>query len=239
MPGRSQRQVLHLHRLFWAGVDWLFPPCCGGCDRSGSRWCEVCDQSVHLLQPPYCRICSEPTNGAELCRRCRKQLPGFASLRSWAIFEGPVKNALHKLKYRRDLSLGLVFGQRLARLYRRLGWAVDLVVPVPLGKEREAERGYNQAALMARPLALECGLNYSPIALRRVRETQSQVGLTWEERQDNVRGAFLARRALVQGKRVMLVDDVATTGSTLDACAQALREAEAQQVFALTLARAL
>lgn len=118
-------------------------------------------------------------------------------------------------------------------------WAVDLVIPVPLSPARTAERGYNQAALLARPLALFSGLAYQPKGLLRCRETSTQVGLTMKERWQNVSGAFLANAPLVSGRSVLIVDDVTTSGATLQACAEALLEAGVKKVFALTLARAV
>jgi ComF family protein len=120
-----------------------------------------------------------------------------------------------------------------------LRWEVDLVVPVPLSQARFRERGYNQAALLALPLALSCRIRYNSKTLTRIRETASQVGLSAQRRQENVIDAFLAERISAQGKRILLVDDVATTGATLDACAKALMLAGAQNVLCLTLARAV
>jgi ComF family protein len=122
---------------------------------------------------------------------------------------------------------------------KSLAWEIDVIVPVPLGVARQKERGYNQAALIARPVALETGWAYRPKALSRVRETKTQVGLSIEERRMNVGGAFKAEGEGVAGKNVLLIDDVLTTGSTMEACAAALIEAGAAKVFGLTLARAL
>jgi len=146
---------------------------------------------------------------------------------------------LHRLKYRRDLGLGEALAETMYAFTARLGWPVEAVVPVPLGARRLRERGYNQASLIAYPLALAFGLAYLPSALRRVRETRSQIELKREERQENVRGAFRADPKKAQGRVILLVDDVATTGSTLSSCAEALYAAGAQDVFALTVARAL
>jgi ComF family protein len=117
-------------------------------------------------------------------------------------------------------------------------WDIDLVCPVPLGAARLAERGYNQATLLARPIALSLCLPYASHAVARIKETQSQVGLNLERRHSNVAGAFLAKPEIAAGKVALIVDDVATSGATLEACAQALLEAGARQVYALTLARA-
>ena len=160
-------------------------------------------------------------------------------MRSWLVFEGPIRNALHALKYRRNMALGEALAKHLAGFVGTLGWPVNVVVPVPLGKGRKKERGYNQVGLVAMPLAAVNHWSYSPRALVRTRETRSQVGLTIAQRKENVLGAFLGDDTLVSGTNVLLMDDVATTGATLSAGAVALMNAGARSVYALTLARAL
>jgi competence protein ComFC len=153
--------------------------------------------------------------------------------------EDPVQEALHKLKYRRDIGLGEALSVQAVHFVKSLGWPVDQVVPIPLGEKRAKERGYNQVALIARPLAESLTLKFAPNALRRRRETRSQVGLSRSGRRENVRGAFEADPRLVDGKRVLIMDDVATTGSTLSSAAEALFQSGACQVFAVTIARAV
>lgn len=160
-------------------------------------------------------------------------------MRSWAIFEPPVRNGLHTLKYRRNMALGEALALQIADYVRALHWPAEIVIPVPLGKKRLQERGYNQIALVARPLAYGVGLQYEPDALRKTRETRSQVGLTVSERSENVRNAYEAEPAVVRGRSILLMDDVATTGATLAACTAALLAAGARDVYVLTLARAL
>jgi len=228
------------YRAVWRGVDWLFPPVCGGCGSPGARWCAECAAQTRRLTPPWCPRCGEPAPGAALCRRCQELPPAFEQLRSWALFEGPVRAALHRIKYRRDLPLADALAASLVELYRStLQWHLDMVVPVPLSAQRRRARGYNQAALFAFPLALALGLSYRPAALERTKHTRSQVDLSWRERRRNVAGAFQANPAAVSGQHILLVDDVATTGATLNACAAALQAGGARSVYALTVARAV
>jgi ComF family protein len=143
------------------------------------------------------------------------------------------------LKYQRDIGLAEALSKHLIELYNDLKWEIDLVTPVPLGSKRARERGYNQSGLLARPLAYAIHKPYQPKLLLRTRETRSQVGLSAKERQQNVEGAFTANVSKVQEKVVLVIDDVMTTGSTINACAQALRKAGASAVYGLTLARAV
>jgi ComF family protein len=141
------------------------------------------------------------------------------------------------LKYRRDLGLGEVLARHLILIAEENTLPQDVIIPIPLGKRRRNERGYNQAALLARPLALALNISYRPRALKRIRETKSQVGLSFAQRRENVSGAFEAVPKLVSGRRVLLVDDVMTTGATLEAAAQALKNAGAADVQGLTLVK--
>lgn len=237
MPG-SGRPIYRAYQWLWSGLDLLFPPFCGGCGRRGARWCQDCHRAVSRLLPPLCERCGQSLREDGWCETCLSTPPHFTAARSWAVFEGPVRQALHRLKYRRDLSLGEMLARPLIGLMDELGWPVDLVVPVPLGLARLRERGYNQATLLARPLALGCGYTFRPQALSRVRETCSQVGLSIAQRRENVSGAFQARTRWVSGRNVLVVDDVATSSATLDACASALLAGGAARVYGLTLARA-
>jgi competence protein ComFC len=234
----TERRAYRLYRALWSSLDLLYPPTCGGCGRAGYRWCQECQAAATLIQPPYCEICGQLLDRPAVCWNCRIHRPAFTELRSWAVHTGPVRNVLHKLKYQRDMSLGEILARQLVQVLENTGWQVDLVVPVPLGVARLRERGYNQASLVARPLALCCGLAYSAQVIRRVRETQSQVGLSIEQRRENVHGAFLAQPDWVVGQSILVVDDVATSVATLDACAEALLTAGCGAVYGLTVSRA-
>lgn len=228
-----------LYRLAWSGLDWVFPPRCGGCGNVGARWCDECQGKVPMLTGNLCEKCGLPVAHAGLCQHCQSNPPPYRALRAWAAFDFPIRQALHKLKYRRDMGLGDALAVPLTRFAESLNWPLDVVVPIPLGRKRRRERGYNQVDLIARPLSLALGLDYKPAALKRHRETNSQVGLSAMERRANMQNAFVATASLVRGKTVLVMDDVSTTGSTLSSSAEALYQSGAKDVFALTVARAL
>lgn len=160
-------------------------------------------------------------------------------MRSWAVFDSPVQNALHTLKYRRNNGLGDPLALSMLEFVRSLNWKIDMVVPAPLGKKRLQERGYNQVALVAQPLTYEMGWEYAPQAMWKSRETRSQVGLSISQRGENVRGVYQADPEKVKRKSILLMDDVSTTGSTISSGTEALLCAGAEEVYALTIARAL
>jgi len=231
------------YRWFWKSIDWLYPPECGGCGRRGFRWCDECEKKVREIRPPLCQRCGAPlpdhfSSGEQICIPCRIHPPHYEALRARGIFEGGLRAAIHALKYKGNLGLGEMLAAGLERSLCKLNWKVDGIIPVPLSRTRLKERGYNQAALLAQPLALAEEIPYMPKVVERVRDTASQVGLKIEERRRNVAGAFLARKNEIDGKTILLVDDVATTGATLDACAEALLRGGAGLVYGLTLARA-
>ncbi|HEX7973085.1 MAG TPA: double zinc ribbon domain-containing protein, partial [Anaerolineales bacterium] len=191
-PVEHFRPAYLLFRWAWASLDWLLPPHCGGCGQPGSRWCTVCQGQVALVPAQVCPCCGQAQDPARLCPACRASPPGFTALRSWAFYGGPLQQAIKALKYRGDVALGEILARPLIQRLFELDWKIDLVVPVPAGAARQAQRGYNQAALLARPVALGCGLRYNSHALVKMRETRSQVGLTRRERQINVLDAFRA-----------------------------------------------
>lgn len=236
-----------LRQCLWAGLDLLAPPRCCACRQPGARLCARCASAFPRIELPVCSACgwpipSRPASGySALCSACLAgpgNLAGLSGLRAFAYFDGPAQLALHALKYRRDVVLADTLARFLLEAWRVFGLPAGVVIPVPLSAERLAERGYNQAGLLARALAELARLPVRPAALRRVRHTRSQVGLSAAERQANVAGAFLAEPRDVRGAQILLIDDVCTTGATLAACAQALRAAGATEVWGLTLARA-
>jgi competence protein ComFC len=235
----QKRPAYFLYQSLWTALDWVFPPTCGGCEKVGQRWCSDCQQKIERIQGTICACCGEPSNSSEVCRSCKGHPVHFSALRSFGIFSGPLREALHTLKYQHNIGIGESLSKHLIEIYNDLNWDVDLVAPVPLGKQRLKERGYNQSSLLGIPFAYAIQKPYRADILQKARETLSQVSLSRSERRQNVAGAFKANERQVRGKVILVIDDVTTTGSTISACAQALCEAGASAVLGLTLARAV
>jgi len=211
---------------------------CGGCGKVGWRWCPECQARVPRISKPFCEACGVPTQGSNICEKCKLNPPAYQMM-SWAVFDSPIQNALHAMKYRRNIGLGESIAIQMVDFVRSLNWPIEIMIPVPLGKKRLRERGYNQVALVARPLAYRLGLKYESDALQKVRETRSQVGLTESQRHENVQNVYWADAKIVNRRSILVMDDVATTGSTISACTAALLSAGARETYVLTIARAL
>ena len=218
-------------------LDLFYPPRCPGCGRVGFTFCDVCQARIEPPPAPACIRCGQPAETECLCPTCRATPSHLDRIASSAIFAHPLRDAIHDLKYNDGRSLARPLGARMAAFWRRGSFAADVIIPVPLHTARLAERGYNQSALLARSMSQEIGVPIDETALVRAKATQQQVMLKAVERRENVREAFSCQGD-VSGKQVVLVDDVCTTGSTLEACAAALRSAGAASVWAFTLARA-
>ena len=213
------RITLLTQQAVTVALDLLFPPHCVHCERVGSFLCARCL--------------------AELTPASGREARGLDGARVRADFAGPVRSAIHAFKYDRQLRLVGPLGDLLCQALSDTDWAVDLVVPVPLHATRLRERGYNQAALLARQVAQTRGWAFAHDAVRRVRETASQVDLNAQERRANVDGAFVADSSAVARRHVLVVDDVLTTGATMSACADALRAAGAACVYGAAVAGAV
>jgi ComF family protein len=174
----------------------------------------------------------------DLCARCRTSPLQIERIRAAVYFEGALREAIHHLKYKGHTALVKPLGNLMATYWQQHPMPADVVVPVPLHAIRLHERGYNQAALLARELTQQAGLTLDERMLVRKRATAPQVKLSAKERRENVHDAFYCCDDGLAGKRVLLIDDVCTTGATLEACAIALHESGARSVQALTLARA-
>jgi len=160
-------------------------------------------------------------------------------MRSWAIYTGPIREAIHSLKYKNNIPLGYYFSQQLIPLIEKTGWSFDIVVPVPLSRSRQRSRGFNQSSLIARPFAHHFNIQFDTKSLSRIRETSPQFDLNARERILNVEGAFLGNPANIKGKGVLIIDDVITTGATMVNCTKALLNSGATKVFCLSVARVI
>ena len=237
-PGISGRPAYLLYKWVWSGLDLLYPPRCGGCGKTGHRWCPTCEEGVERLNSSICFRCGKNLSRSGTCQRCRSDPPEFLALRSWGIYRGELRKAIHRLKYSGDVALGDVLAVPMISMLARLDWPVDYITPVPMVNTQKVERGYNQAALLAFPIALSEKIPYEPGALAKIRMVQSQVGLSLVERYNNVEKVYKANRKFVEGKIALVIDDVVTSGATMNACAEALMDAGAAAVYGLTLSRA-
>ncbi len=238
MMGIPASPLSSLADTLWYVWDALFPPRCVECGEVGYRVCPGCWSQMAVLPQTRCPRCAHPLPSPRRscihCQHTRWLLDRVVALRP---YEGPWRRAIQALKYRRDRGLALLFVREAFQVLRILNWPISCIIPIPLDRHRKRERGYNQVDLWARRLARALGRPYRPQALLRVRPTASQVGLTREERWKNVQGAFQAFPQRVQGCRVLLVDDVLTTGATMNEAAHALLQAGAIAVYGFVLAR--
>jgi ComF family protein len=223
--------------IFTPIIEWLLPSRCGGCARLGPWLCERCRRRIRRLEEPLCPRCGRELPFAGAACGCRTRLKHLARLRSAAAYEGPLPPAVHRLKYRGWRALAPPLARLLVAGLVVEGFPAAHVLAVPLHPARERRRGYNQAELLAAEVRRALQLPRVEGRLARVRDTRPQVGLDRLRRQANVEGAFRWEGASRSGEPVLLVDDVVTTGATLEACASALTTAGFGRVSGITLAR--
>lgn len=204
-------------------LNLLFPPRCVSCDARGAWLCPSCTDEVVFFEPPWPPLLDD--------------IHPLQNVRAAAHLSGPLRQAIHRFKYGGLRALSPALGEMLYDCWDAEPWPVEAIVPVPLHPQRQRERGYNQSALLAHELARRTGLPVAEGMLLRVTPTPPQVGLQAIERAENVRDAFRCRNDALAGKRILLVDDVLTTGATLRACAGALLQSKVSAVWGLTLAR--
>jgi len=239
----------HLARPFHALADFVYPPACAACGimTSGHRGlCAECWAGVRFIERPYCEVLGSPFShdlgGGILSAQAIADPPPFDRLRSAAVHDEAVRNLVHGLKYRDRVDLAPMMAGWMLRASDGAVEACDAIIPVPLHRSRMLSRKFNQAAELARYLACLSGKPLAPATLLRVKRTEQQVGLGARAREENVRGAFAIARGRendVFGKRIVLVDDVYTTGATVAAATRVLRKAGASDITVLTFARAL
>ena len=240
--------ALHKFDLLEAAVSLLYPPVCTICGRTvraGEYLCNDCEANIIRIVPPFCEKCSESFEGSIsepfTCANCAHRTMHFDAAVAAYRGRGVVRQIIHEFKYGRQIHLQHLVARWLCAALddeRLRGRKFDVIIPVPLHASRQRERGFNQAKLIAQLLSVDSSIPAKPL-LKRVRYTTTQTALDRAERMENLHNAFrLRKKANVRALRVLLVDDVLTTGSTLSECARVLKRAGALSVHAATAARA-
>ena len=219
-------------------VNHLLTQDCLLCGQTGGGeiLCRACADDLPRLPSPRCPCCALPTAAGELCGRCLAHPPHYDRTLAAFNYGFPLDKLIQSFKYGHRLALAAYLGRELARLAPDV--AADLIVPLPLHPSRLRERGFNQALELARPVAATLGLPLDSRICTRIRHTPAQACLPWKKREQNIRGAFHCARDL-SDRRILLVDDVMTTGASLDECARTLKLHGASEVVLLVVARTL
>ena len=200
-------------------------------------WCAACDRALPYLEAAHCPSCALPTPRSEVCGQCLKHPPLFTRTTAVFGYAFPLDKLIQAMKYGEQLALAHAFAEKLARRIDRTGLP-DCIIPMPLYPAKLRKRGFNQSQLLAAGVARRLGLELLPHACRRIRDTPPQSALPWKERKKNVRNAFCCDADLT-GRRVALVDDVLTTGASLNALAEAVQKRGAVEISAWVVARTL
>jgi ComF family protein len=236
-------------RLAWSGLsDLILPPVCLSCREpmmAHNTLCAACWSGVDFIRPPVCDRLGLPlpfaTGDVSLSAAALAAPPVYDRARAVAHYSGLMRRLIHDLKFHDRDDLTVLLGGWLTETGKDLLAEADLIVPVPLSRSRLLRRRFNQAARLGADVSARTGITMDPLSLVRVRATASQVGLSRTQREENVRGAFAvreARRHRIDGRRIVLLDDVITTGATVAAATRALRRAGAERVDVLALAMA-
>jgi len=231
-------------------LQFFLPPQCPCCEKFLEERergiCADCLLKIHWIEPPFCSVCGSPFVSKEIdchpCAACLRKGKYFTMARALGYYEDPLQEAIHQWKYEQKITFNPIFGEWMAQGLARYWDArqIDLLIPVPLHRQRLRERGFNQALLLVEELSRRAGIPYRKRVLRKKNPTTPQVNLSGAEREKGVRGSFhiLDRKAL-EGKSILLVDDVYTTGATVNECSKVLLAGGAKRVDVLTLAHAV
>lgn len=229
-------------------LDMLFPPQCLACGdlvQQHGGMCQPCWSGLHFITTPKCAICSFPfeydLGEGALCAECIRETPIYDSAYSLLKFDEASKPLLHKLKFEDGGHVAPILARWLSN-YIREHIKADMITAVPLSRLRLLKRRYNQSAIVSKIIAKQCHINYQPMLIKRVKHTPPQTGLTRPQRIDNMRGAFALNKEAIEkldGKSVILLDDVMTTGATLEACCKQLHKANVKAIHVITLARVI
>ena len=206
--------------------------------------CSDCRQQFSPVGPPLCTHCGRPfaAGDSHPCSRCLEREPIYDLARAGGLYRNTMVTAIHRLKYQERVHLAKDLAVWTLNQWERPGFLpkMDMIIPVPLHPHRLKERGFNQSQLLGRVLAKKLHVPCDPFVLIRTKDTDPQVGLSEKERKENVRGAFAVnpgRHSRIEGKTLLVLDDVMTTGATVEECARTLKNSGAEKICVLTIAR--
>ena len=218
-------------------LDLLFPRFCVGCGTEGDFLCGSCIETLPHLQLPFCDRCGLPIPENSICPDCQNLPLTIDGIRSLYLHEGLAREAIHSLKYKNMKALAKPLAALMSNYFKANPFEIDTLLAAPMHAKRLRTRGYNQPELLAHELSHLTGLYFAKDSLIRTKNTTSQVSLSADDRRNNVNGAFQCKDGFFRDRKVLLIDDVCTTGATLNACAIALKEGGAASVWGLTLSR--
>lgn len=218
----------------------LYPQTCCFCGKiCGSDICHECEKEIEYISKPVCDKCGKPITYGEgqLCFDCSKQPMFYEQGRSLWLHKGPVKQGIYQFKYHNRRYYGLYYADELYRCHEETirQWGIDVIIPVPLHRKRKRKRGYNQAEIVARQLGKRMGILVDTRAVVRSKYTTAQKELSHSERKQNVRDAFEVVRMKEKVKNILIIDDIYTTGSTINELSRILRKKGDFRVFFLTI----
>jgi ComF family protein len=218
-------------------LNLFFPPWCIGCGREGDYLCDVCRRQLPFISPPFCDVCGRPLTVDNTCPGCIGTEAEIDGIRAPFLFGGVVRQAIHQLKYNNLKTIAPLLAGFLHDFLIENPMPCNVLVPVPIHKKRERERGYNQSSLIARELSKMTGLPLVENCLIRKINTPPQVRTAGaSERHKNIADAFACIKNHLKRKHVLIIDDVSTSGATLNVCAGTLKAAGAASVWGLVIA---
>jgi len=227
-------------------LDYIYPPRCISCSelmQENGGFCAACWSQLNFITKPYCRICCfefsfDPGEGNDICLKCNTTPPSYNIARSVLRFDENSKKLIHDLKYHDSTFVASNFAKIIVNMHKEIISDANFIIPVPMHKWKRLFRLYNQSQILATNLAKEAGMKMLPDILMKVKYTKSQTGLSKKQRQENLKGSIaVVKKDVIKGKKIILVDDVMTTGSTVDLCAAKLRKAGAKEIVVICVAR--
>jgi len=219
-------------------LNFLFPPRCVSCGKGEAFLCRKCHNKLIYLQPPLCIRCSKPIYTGTICHKCQSQIWDIDGIYSIFKYGGAIRQAIIQFKYENIKVLADPLSHFMVEYLKKHHLSFDIIIPVPIHRRRLRERGYNQSSLLAQRLSRMTRIPVAEGSLIRTKHTSPQAKTdNVEQRRKNIRNAFKCVNHDISGKRILLIDDVCTSGATLNSCAASLKSVGAASVWGLTLAK--